>query len=756
MYTLSRNAAIIGAIAGLTVAVTARAGTQLAFYAPISVSSQGLAYSSKLNRLGDGTLVVAYGDTLAGAGTAFDVQSQHQRAARDVFVRTCNSVSSDCSLAANWTAPVDISNSALLSSIATDWQGTGSPSAYPGDAGKPELTSAGSVSVVTWDSTYCPGGLQRAVQYPELNNRVIPFSCMWASYSLNSGASWSAAQQLTSGARDATNAMNKGVYFAPANGKPAGGYWVLSWQEDPQGLQLGEAEGPGEGASGAKVSNGTDIWYAWATFTKGPNSFIWSAPVRVTDNFTEMLDPSIATHVYEGNGALVPPADIESGPVGASRPNVGLVGTTAILAYEETKGGSGEGKFVRYHTFTYNNPNGTNDPAGCIISDPAKNARRVRFVFQSLSNAMPLVIFWREGLYTQGGPADIVVRRAVGGITFDKLVPAVDANCETSDPVAALNLQNLPAQNVSSNTPQATAADLSDDTELNWAEDAKAQRALLRGDDLWIGYTYTPDLGALEHQQTANFNFWIRHFNAATGIWDNPQRITDVTDTGINVVEPRLVPTQGSSGSACPSGDPTASDTTNPTLCQNPNVFYLAWGEQTNVPESDSAGPQGLGLHITRTTDSGKTFEPVIAMSIAQGGPGGESASEAQFNVRPDGNMAFAVWNQTDPATGVTATMYTSGITIDVPDTGDTGGNTPGGGGTGSGGTGSGGTGTGGSSATSGSGGGGALDLFTLLGLLVLIFASSPAASNARRAVQRRRFPCSLLRLRRLPRFLRS
>ena len=124
-----------------------------------------------------------------------------------------------------------------------------------------------------------------------------------------------------------------------------------------------------------------------------------------------------------------------------------------------------------------------------------------------------------------------------------------------------------------------------------------------------------------------------------------------------------------------PAGDAAAGDTTDPTLCRNPAVFYVAWGEQTNVPASDPAGPLNLGLHITRTIDGGRTFENVEPLSVAQGGAGQPIAAETQFNVRPDGDMAFAVWNQTDPGTGTTDAMYSSGTLGVVPEA--IGGDTP-------------------------------------------------------------------------------
>ena len=166
----------------------------------------------------------------------------------------------------------------------------------------------------------------------------------------------------------------------------------VSWQEDPQGLQLGGGDGPGDGASGAKVGGGTDIWYAYATVdlsvpSTPADDFVLQPAVRLTDNWTGLygLNGS-ANVVYDGAGAPVDPGLLETGEAGASRPNIGMVSTTSIIAYEETKEAASKdsGKFVRYHAFPFNAPPATvAGKAGCIISDPAKNGRRVRFLTQS-------------------------------------------------------------------------------------------------------------------------------------------------------------------------------------------------------------------------------------------------------------------------------------------------------------------------------------------------------------------------------------
>src|SRR5690606_5332854 len=142
--------------------------------------------------------------------------------------------------------------------------------------------------------------------------------------------------------------------------------------------------------------------------------------------------------------------------------------------------------------------------AGCVLSDPARNARRVRLLTQSPDDAgtggIQLAIFWREGEANKGGSADIVLRRGIGGVQPANLVPAVDAACE--------GVASQRAENVSSNTPTATGANLADDTEKNNVENALAHRGVLRGPELWVGYMYTSDLNKLALQQD-NYNFWL-------------------------------------------------------------------------------------------------------------------------------------------------------------------------------------------------------------------------------------------------------
>lgn len=663
--------------------------TPIAVQTPFALSDGISGDKPKIQRLGDGTLVVVYGDSPEGVGWAYDVKAAEERPARDIFVKSCKpSATKTCNQLNDWSTAVNVSKSAdKFSAGVFDWRGTlGDPSPYPGDIDKANIKTSGPMMVLTWVSKYCPDGdlaaagiqpsVQRAVLYVERDNRVIPFSCVWTSYSTNKGASWSAPIQLNTGMRDAIMDFSRGsINTDPASASYNKGQFGITWQEDPQGLQLGEGDGPGDGASGAKTGGGTDIWYAYATVDLSvpgtpADDFVLQPAVRLTDNWTGLYGVpgasgvhGAATYVYDGAGAMVDPNALETGQAAASRPNIDMVGTTTIIAYEETKEAAikHSGKFIRYHAFPFNAPPATAEAkAGCILSDPARNGRRVRLLTQSPTEAgaggIQIVILWKEGLFTMGGPSDIVVRRGMGGVQPADLVPAVDtAACTAPDYATAIALTSARAENISSQTPVAKTANLTDDTELNAIENALAHRGVLRGRDLWIGYNYTSDLVQLSAQQD-NYNFWIRKFNADAGSWDNPRNVTNIADKGINVREPRMFGTPKTNGTLCP---------TDSTFCQNPEVIYLAWGTQTNV-----ADPEDLGEYITVSLDSAETFFTPVKLSVAQGVLWGddESASEAQLMTRPDGTRFYAVWTQKNLTTLATRAQYASGDVAESPE----------------------------------------------------------------------------------------
>jgi hypothetical protein len=644
---------------------------QFSLSAPIVLSTQqpdlDSAYKSKIVRTPAGALVVVYGDSVENDPShyVYDAKNADLRPARDVFITVCDSANSDCSVKASWTTPINISNTALSFSMQTDWNGDGNRTAYYGDSDNPHIFSSGDHVVVTWVDKFCDSGAQRSVTYDELGNREIAMSCVYAAHA-SSGYSapgdWT-VDRLSDGSRDAKQDVSKGL---------SNGAWATTWQEDPLGLQPGEAEGPGDGSSGAKTSNGTDIWYTYALKVDGPDQDIgvWKTPVRVTNNQTGFgLPPDSSNPIKDSAGNTVNPdlsglgtgPGIETGEAGASRANLSLVGGpkpwNVVIAYEETKGSNGlsPGKFVRYHVFPYDNP-GLNDAAGCIVSDPSEGARRARFVTQTNpgdDSGIRFALFWRQGLYDQGGPADIMLRvgYAAGagsnGFRPEDLYPPVDPDCFAPDFASAANLGNAAPLNISSNTLTATNANLSDSSEVNSLENARAHRAVLRGDDLYMGYIYSEDGRLADATDQANYNFFVRRFNASNAAWGSPANLSNIGYTRINVLEPRLLGMPGN-GPGC--SDP--NNITNPEDCQNKSVLIAAWGTETNPP-ADTGVSENLDIYITRSVDKAETWEPVkaIANTNIQG--------ETQIRPTPDGNRIFAVWNET--GNGKTNTMFSIG-----------------------------------------------------------------------------------------------
>ena len=284
------------------------------------VTGNGAAFKTKLVRMGNGLLVSAFGDSINGSdAVAYGLKADDVHPVRDVFVRTCMpSDTNDYGASQeDWSAAVNISNTADKTSSSTKWTRDANGDlidtkvAFPGDSEKPNIFNAGTTAVVTWTDKYCPGGEQRSVSYLERDGIEVPFSCVYVSYAdlaVDPNA-WTTVQ-LTSGKRDAKQDVNKGVSH------DSKAKWIVTWQEDPQGLQIGGGDGPGDGASGASVAHGTDIWL---TTTNDIHNESFAEPLRLTNNMTIPKDAEHgdANPVYENNGTAA--LELESGIAGASR-----------------------------------------------------------------------------------------------------------------------------------------------------------------------------------------------------------------------------------------------------------------------------------------------------------------------------------------------------------------------------------------------------------------------------------------------------
>ena len=202
---------------------------------------------------------------------------------------------------------------------------------YPGDAHNMTFAIAGDKVLVGWISKYCDGGspsytftdevvteLQTAFGLPDLYVRdiwgvagaqqsvdyaqlgypeagEIPYSCVWSARgqllevelddtgTLGYEVVWTKAERLTSGVRDANR--------LEMNGDSAAGF-MMTWQEDPEGLRPGDGLGPGEGWSGAVVNAKTDLWYSFIS--------IEDFNIVMPDDTATDLTLAVPLEFYEG------------------------------------------------------------------------------------------------------------------------------------------------------------------------------------------------------------------------------------------------------------------------------------------------------------------------------------------------------------------------------------------------------------------------------------------------------------------------
>ena len=176
---------------------------------------------------------------------------------------------------------------------------------YPGDVIKVVHVTAGNKILVAWQSRYCKTGFpaytlipsddadytavvnkvtyqdlfgvrgaQKSVDYATADFKMddydravgeVPFNCLWAARGTmytkdgKTGVLWTQPERLTSGVRD----VNR---IEVASTDPLEGGFVITWQEDPDGLLPGSGEGSGEGWAGATANHQTDIWYSYIKY----------------------------------------------------------------------------------------------------------------------------------------------------------------------------------------------------------------------------------------------------------------------------------------------------------------------------------------------------------------------------------------------------------------------------------------------------------------------------------------------------------
>jgi len=655
----------------------------------------------KILRMPDGTLITVFGQGQDVGQLVYDLKARGTRHPWDLVLQY------SLDDGETWSKPINFDNTAAKSSAPGIIEETGAPPLfpagdpnegyvdiksdprvipYPGDSDKPQVFNAGNNIVITFNSTYCPadpiawaGEEQRFQTYLPLNGVTIPYACLWVSrlqwnpgtQSLRpvglSGEPY-LTEQVTSGAR----AVKQDVPVPQRSG------FGVIWQEDPLGLQLGNAEGPGTGASGANTTGGTDVWYMWLdTNNNSTPDFIandWSDPVRVTRNTANLRDlegPLRTSH---------PPGQYEDGRGAAARAQLRLIGRRAVMAWEEKKStvGIDDGKYVRYHTIPEFTDTSSFPINGCIISRPDENARRVRLLTQPLSAGQTGIVFiYKQGDFTQGGPSDIMMRRAIGGYEPTNLVPVIDTEitgtfgerCRAhvnnadddligddelmDDPLTDVRYPSLqtPALNFSGTAayedPPGTAPDVT--TGENPYENALAHRGQIRGDTILVGFSHAPDQARFDFLDDAiPYNFYIRNSKDGGATWSDSVNVSNLTpETGLSAREPRIVGTLPN-GPGC--ADP--QNPTDPADCRNPDVFYFGFGTQTNVTNLEE--PEDVDIFMGNTQDGGDSYSQIMAITAGDalfGIADDEADLETQLKIRPDGQQAFVVWTSTPDAT---------------------------------------------------------------------------------------------------------
>jgi hypothetical protein len=618
---------VMGAAAAASVAI---AGTLMQLDAPLEVSTAAAANSAYKAKMG----WQSYMSDAAGGKAAYDVKvqllvySDGPADAQDIWVAR----STDNG--ATW-AQTNVTNNGGTPFNVTDpvsgKTGTFSVNHYKANIYVAPVGvlngGKGANALLSWTSSDCEGSPAQRINanLVPLTGKDQPFSCLWTARSNNGGLTWT-TQRLTDGGMDADNDVLGGS-VKYTNETSASGYFAVAFQADPEGLQLGEAEGTGDGASGANVSPGTNIWYSHLSKSAFEAGTRFPPPVQVSDNN----------------------ANAEGSP-GASRPNLFLSGNTAILAYEETKGDGSSGKQIIYHSFAANSPTLDGLPAGTAISNPANNARRVRFVAQgneALGDAdqdgdaadgdtvgVHVLLLWRETtLTTPAAASDIMVRRGI------------------KNTAARAGSTGFRPEDILADTP----INLSDPGASSLVNNAKAHRAVLRGDFAAVAYDLTTNLAASDATPPkATYNLFVHRSTDGGNTWSGARNMSRITDPAVRVAEPRMVPTPGTI--KLPNGTATGD----PEDVQDRNVYFVGWGTETNEPES-----KPLDIYITRTIDQGENYERVQPLA-----EGATEQSEAQLRMPPDGKTLGAIWMQEETVAGTKEVMYRNGgpVTTGLPD----------------------------------------------------------------------------------------
>ncbi len=358
------------------------------------------------------------------------------------------------------------------------------------------------------------------------------------------------------------------------------------------------------------------------------------------------------------------------GDTGASRPALNILKTdvgefVVVMGYEETKGlseeqtGSSEtnieleGKAVYFESFLFNalddfnasDPETIKNVAMPLVS--AGNVVNVKVPAQDdpdhliYQNARRLVIgtqvdacdageftfgfLYKDSHDTQGASSDMFLR-VNNGFTYDSFVALNDGYGNER------NVTNVSAQYPQEDVTAATymvdwnETLLGANTYDNGLENTFSPRILLRGNDIHIGYAYTPsDAKTLQGNMPSNFHVH-RYID---GQWKGPQNVSGITKADVSAVDPRFFTT--------PKGTETGLDSDK----SNPDVFFVTWG----VIEGEGEERTESDLFYKRSTDKGANWDENATKLAAREGTTIEEMA-VQSLASADGRTIYNVWLQ--------------------------------------------------------------------------------------------------------------
>jgi hypothetical protein len=393
----------------------------------------------------------------------------------------------------------------------------------------------------------------------------------------------------------------------------------------------------------------------------------------------------------------------------------------------ETKYKPDEGKNVIYHSFDFRAPepvdgggilnlpetDASGDPVylvdefGALLldwkGDPQlayENARRVRFISQPKSkkgaSGTVLVALYRQGEEGKGKPADVFMRRVVASPSGNPYAFGnfVDGARNLSSVEVTEEFQNPfdPEAPVKMLRWAWSPDNLADSSAKNPHTDARAQRGAINGDDLLIGYSWTPNWGRRANDK---YDFYVRRsfdgggswtpdpddvepiehnvvfrvpvidYESETVSWDEeivsatyfgsdpepPRNVSNLRNNRTSVLEPRLVKAPGTIKDLF--GNPTGY----PEDVQDSSVFQLAYGlefNQNQLPDGVELPQIPLDIYYSRTKDKGQRYESVVVTPQGGSGKPGEGwnllakdkpeQGAAQLRQTPDGSRMYAIW----------------------------------------------------------------------------------------------------------------